>query len=82
MQEPKNFTHDIKTDQIIQEQSDQMFAMVDIINVYSEESKMLNKKINELEKENNKIKDIFNNQLILFMLIMIIMYFMYFKILK
>lgn len=70
---------DEKIKKIIQEQSDQMLTMVDVINVYDNELKGLNKKIQDLEKQNNDAKSIFNNQLLLFVLTLIILYLLYFR---
>lgn len=70
---------DEKIKKIIQEQTDQMLTMVDVINVYDIETKALNKKIHDLEKQNNNAKSIFNNQLLLFVLTLIILYLLYFK---
>lgn len=71
---------DEKIKKIIQEQSDQMLTMVDVINVYDIETKALNKKIQDLEIQNYNAKSIFNNQLLLFVLTFVIFYLLYFRI--
>jgi hypothetical protein len=72
-------TDDVKIKKIIQEQTDQMLTMVDVINVYDAETKALNKKIRDLEQQNNDVKGIFNNQLLLFVLTLVILYLIYFR---
>jgi hypothetical protein len=63
----------------IQEQSDQLLTMVDIINMYDEQTKLLNGKIKSLEYENQHTKSIFNNQLLLFILILVVLYLAYYR---
>lgn len=75
-------TDDTKINKIIQEQSDQMLTMVDVINVYDTETKALNKKIRDLEIQNEDVKSIFNNQLLLFALTLVILYLLYFRVIK
>jgi len=70
---------DIKIKKIIQEQSDQMLTMVDVINVYDNETKELNKKIKDLEKQNESTIKIFNNQILLFVALLIIALLMFYK---
>lgn len=85
MSNKQNFVidnNDINIKKIIQEQSDQMLTMVDVINVYDIETKALNKKIQELQKQNEIIKSIFNNQLLLFGLTLIILYLLYYRLNK
>lgn len=71
--------NDTKIKKIIQEQSDQMMTMVDVINTYDFETKALNKQIEDLQKQNETAKNIFNNQLLLFGLTLVILYLLYFK---
>lgn len=73
----KNGDNRIK--QIILDQSDQMLTMVDVINVYDKQTKELNKKIQDLEQQNNVAKSIFNNQLLLFVLTLIILFLIYYR---
>lgn len=70
---------DVKLNKIIQEHSDQMLTMVDVINVYDAETQKLNKKISELESQCANATSIFNNQLLLFTLTAIIFYLLYLR---
>jgi len=71
--------NDNKIKKIIQEQSDQMLTMVDVINVYDAQTKELNKTIEDLKKQNDVIKNVFNNQLLLFGLTLIVLYLFYYR---
>jgi hypothetical protein len=74
--------NDNKIKKIIQEQSDQMLTMVDVINAYDTQTKELNKTIEDLKKQNDVAKSIFNNQLLLFGLTLIVLYLFYYRLKK
>lgn len=65
-------TENTQINNIIQEQSDQMLSMVDIINIYESENKQLTEK-------NNLLTNIFNRQLLLFALLFIMFYLIHRK---
>jgi PIN domain nuclease of toxin-antitoxin system len=71
--------NDKKLKNAIQEQSDQLLTMVDIINMYDTQTKLLNDKVKLLEQENQYTKSIFNNQLLLFLLVLVILYLIYYR---
>ena len=71
--------NDVKIKKIIQDQSDQMLTMVNVINAFDNQTKELNKKIDDLTKQNDIAKNIFNNQLLLFGLTLVILYLFYYK---
>jgi uncharacterized membrane protein YukC len=62
---------------LLQDQSDQMLTLVDIINVYDKETQNLKKTISNISSYN---QDIINNQMLLFItLVSLLIYFIYIK---
>ena len=68
-----------KLKRIIDEQSHQMLALVDISNAHSNENEILKNKIKQLENDDT-LKEMFNFQSLLFiLLILILVWISYFK---
>ncbi len=63
-----------KQNALLSEQSNQMLSLVDIINVYDEETENLKRKIEENDKVINNLKIMFNVQILLFLIILVLIW--------